>query len=87
MATIEEVRRAMIKGERTGDWLRQTLRRLEADDMCYSDEPYPGEYWTVWIDKVNGDDDIYFAYETDNLGLRVDDLTDENLKNVIIGRF
>ena len=87
MATLEELKQARINAERTGDWLRETLRRLEDEGTYYTDRPYPDETWTVWVDEVNGDDDIYFAYETDNLGLRVDDLTDDDLKDIIIGRF
>ena len=64
--------------------IRETLRRLEDEGMYYTDEPYPDEYWLVWVDEVDGVNDIYYAYETDNLDLRVDDLTNEDLKNVVI---
>ena len=63
--------------------IRETLRRLEDEGMYYTDEPYPDEYWLVWVDEV---EDIFYAYETDNLDLRVDELTDEDLKDIITGR-
>ncbi len=68
--------------ERTGDGLRETLKRLEDEGMCHTDE-FDG--CIVWVDEVNGvKTDIDYVYETDKLYFRVNDLTDEDLKNVII---
>ena len=69
--------------ERTGDGLRETLRRIEDAGTCYNEELYPGKFGTLWTDEVNH---VYYEYETDDLGLLVDDLTDEELKDVIIRR-
>ena len=70
--------------ERTGDGLRETLRRLESEGMCYNDPTWHGRGGTVWVDEVTGVSDIFYEYETDDLDLLVDDLTDEELKNIII---
>ena len=68
--------------QRTGDGLRETLRGIEDEGGCYNGELTHGAYGTYWIDKVNA---ICYEYVTDDLGLLVDDLTDEDLKNVVIG--
>ena len=68
-------------GQRTGDGLRETLKRLEEADTCYNEELYSGKFGTLWIDNINY---VYYEYETDNVDLRVDDLTDEDLKDVAI---
>lgn len=67
---------------RTGDGLRETLRKLEGVGTCYNSRLCKGLYGTLWVDKVYG---IYYEYETDDMNLGVDDLTDENLKDVVIG--
>jgi len=67
--------------ERTGDGLRETLKRLQSDGLCYTGRLGNGADGTIW-EEANG---IYYEYVTDNLGLLVDDLTDEDLKNVVIG--
>lgn len=64
------------------DGLRETLKRLEDEGMCYTDEIYPGKYGTFWDDDVNG---IFYGLATDDLYVYVDDLTDEELNNIIIG--
>ena len=69
--------------ERTGDGLRETLRRIEDAGTCYNEELYPGKFGTIWTDDVNH---VYYEYETDDLDLSVDDLTDEDLRNIIIRR-
>ena len=69
--------------QRTGDGLRETLRGIEDEGGCYNGELIHGAYGTYWIDKVNA---ICYEYITDDLGLLVDDLTDEDLENVIIRR-
>ena len=68
--------------KRTGDGLRETLRRIEYAGTCYNAKLDSGADGTLWVDKVY---DIYYEYVTDDLGLLVDDLTDEDLKDVIIG--
>jgi len=69
--------------ERTGDGLRETLRRIEDAGTCYNDvRPFLGVDGIFWHDKVNG---VYYEYETDNMDLGVDDLTDEDLLEVRIG--
>ena len=72
----------MLIRQRTGDGLRETLRGIEDEGGCYNGELTHGAYGTYWIDKVNA---ICYEYVTDDLGLLVDDLTDEDLENVIIG--
>ena len=67
--------------QRTGDGLRETLRGIEDEGGCYNGELIHGVYGTYWVDRVNA---ICYEYVTDDLGLLVDDLTDEDLKNVII---
>ena len=71
----------MLINQRTTG-LRETLRGIEDEGGCYNGELINGAYGTYWIDKVNA---ICYEYVTDNLDLGVDDLTDEELKNVIIG--
>jgi len=69
--------------QRTGHGLRETLKRIEDAGTCYNDaRPFLGVDGIFWHDRVNG---VYYEYETDNMGLLVDDLTDEDLKNVMIG--
>lgn len=68
--------------QRTGDGLRETLKRLEDAGTCYNGRLDNGKHGTIWVDKVIG---AYYEYETDDLDLGVDDLTDEDLENVIIG--
>ena len=68
--------------QRTGDGLRETLKRLEEAGTCYNEELHSGKFGTLWTDNVNY---VYYEYETDNVDLGVDDLTDEDLKDVIIG--
>jgi len=73
----------MLIRQRTGDGLRETLRRIEDAGTCYNDaRPFLGVDGIFWHDRVNG---VYYEYETDNMDLLVDDLTDEDLKNVMIG--
>ena len=71
----------MLINQRTTG-LRETLRGIEDEGGCYNGELINGAYGTYWIDKVNV---ISYVCETDNPGLGVDDLTDEDLKDVIIG--
>ena len=61
--------------------LRDTLRELEDSGHCYNERLHPGKDGTIWVDKVN---DIYYEYETDDMDNSVDNLTDEDLKNVAI---
>ena len=69
--------------ERTGDGLRETLKRIEGAGTCYNDvRPFLGVDGIYWDDRVNG---VYYEYETDDIDLLVDDMTDEDLKDVIIG--
>jgi len=68
--------------ERTGNGLRETLKKLEDSGHCYNERLHPGKDGTLWVDKVN---DIYYEYETDDMDNSVDNLTDEDLKNVMIG--
>ena len=68
--------------ERTGDGLRETLKRLQSDGVCYNGRLGNGADGTVWVDKANG---VYYEYETDHIDLLVDDMTDEDLKDVIMG--
>jgi hypothetical protein len=70
----------LIEQRTTG--LRETLRRIEDAGCCYNGELIHGAYGTYWIDKHT---DTVFEYVTDDLGLLVDDLTDEDLENVMIG--
>ena len=72
----------MLIRQRTGDGLRETLRRIEDAGTCYNEELYPDEFGTLWTDDFNH---VYYEYVTDVIDLSVDDLTDEELKNVIIG--
>ena len=71
----------MLIRQRTTD-LRETLRGIEDEGGCYNGELSGNRDGTYWIDKVN---DVYYEYETDDLGLLVDDLTDEDLLEVRIG--
>lgn len=68
--------------QRTGDGLRETLKKLEDSGHCYNERLHPGKDGTLWVDKVN---DICYEYETDDMDNSVDKLTDEDLKNVVIG--
>ena len=68
--------------ERTGDGLRQTLKRLQSDGVCYNGRLGNGMDGIIWVDKANG---VYYEYATDDMDLLVDDLTDEDLENVMIG--
>ena len=71
----------VIRQRTTG--LRETLKRIEDAGTCYNDvRPFLGVDGIYWHDKVNA---ICYEYETDNMDLGVDDLTDEDLKNVVIG--
>ena len=70
----------LIRQRTTG--LRDTLRELEDEGCCYNGELCNGKFGTYWVDRSTG---ALYEYETDDLGLLVDDLTDEDLKNVIIG--
>lgn len=68
--------------ERTGAGLRETLKRLQSDSVYYNGRLGNGADGTLWIDKANG---VYYEYETDDMDLGVNDLTDKDLKNVVIG--
>jgi len=68
--------------ERTGNGLRETLKKLEDSGHCYNERLHPGKDGTLWVDKANG---VYYEYETDDMDNSVDKLTDEDLKNVVIG--
>ncbi len=70
----------LIRQRTTG--LRETLRRIEDAGYCYNGELIHGAYGMYWIDKHT---DTVFEYVTDDLDLGVDDLTDEDLENVMIG--
>lgn len=68
--------------------LRETLKRIEAhahavtsDGVCYSDRLSNGADGTIWVDEVNG---VRYEYETNDIDLLVDDMTDEDLKDVVI---
>jgi hypothetical protein len=62
--------------------LRETLKRLERDGECYCNNRLgDGVDGTLWVDQANG---VWYEYETDDM-VGVDDLTDEDLKNVVIG--
>ena len=68
--------------ERTGDGLRETLKRLQSDGECYCNNRLGnGVYGTLWVDQANG---VWYEYETDDM-VGVDDLTDEDLQDVIMG--
>lgn len=73
--------------ERTGAGLRETLKRLQSDvqsdGLCYNGRLGTGADGTIWADKANG---VYYEYETQDLDLLVDDMTDEDLKDVVIRR-
>ena len=65
--------------ERTGDGLRETLRRIEGAGDRYNGVMRSNHQdGVIWGDKVNG---IYYEYET-YLDLKVDDLTDEDLNDI-----
>ena len=72
----------LIRQRTTG--LRDTLRELEDEGCCYNGELCNGKFGTYWVDKSTG---TVYEYVTDDLGLLVGDLTDEDLKKVIIGGF
>jgi hypothetical protein len=68
--------------ERTGDGLRETLKRLERDGECYCNNRLgDGADGTLWVDQANG---VWYEYETDDM-VGVDDLTDDELLEVRIG--
>jgi len=68
--------------ERTGNGLRKTLKRLQRDGVCYNGRLGNGMDGIIWVDKANG---VYYEYETDDEDLLVDDLTDKDLRDVIMG--
>jgi len=68
--------------ERTGDGLRETLKRIQSDGLCYNGRLGNGADGTIWVDKANG---VYYEYETDDIDLLVDDMTDEDLLQVRMG--
>lgn len=68
--------------KRTGAGLRETLRRIEDAGTCYNAKLDNGADGTLWADEVY---DIYYEYETDDDLHSVDYMTDEDLKDVIIG--
>ena len=72
----------VLIAKRTGDGLRETLRRIEDAGTCYNARLGNGADGTLWVDKVY---DIYYEYETDDDLHSVDYMTDEELKDVIIG--
>ena len=61
--------------------LRDTLRGIEDEGRCYNGELCNGKFGTYWIDKSTG---TLYEYETDDLDLFVDDLTEEDLENIKI---
>lgn len=68
--------------ERTGDGLRETLKRLQSDGECYCNNRLgDGVDGTLWVDKANG---VWYEYETDDM-VGVDDMTDDELLEVRIG--
>ena len=68
--------------QRTGKGLRKTLKRLQRDGVCYNGRLGNGMDGIIWVDKANG---VYYEYETDDEDLLVDDLTDKDLRDVIMG--
>lgn len=41
--------------ERTGDGLRETLKRLQSDGLCYNNSWLGNDtYGTIWADEANG---------------------------------
>ena len=70
--------------QRTGNGLRETLKRLEEAGTYYNEHLGLCKDGTLWVDKAN---DVYYEYVTDDLDLSVDDLTDEDLKNVVVGEY
>lgn len=62
--------------------LRETLRKIEDSGTCYHGEISHDCYGTLWVDHER---DIYYEYETDNPDVLADDLTDEDLRDVIMG--
>jgi hypothetical protein len=67
--------------ERTGAGLRETLKRLQSDSVYYNGRLGNGADGTLWVDQANG---VWYEYETDDM-VGVDDLTDEDLQDVIMG--
>lgn len=70
--------------EKTIDGLRETLQLIEDAGTRYNEELYPGKYGTIWVDKDNG---IYYEHVTDDLDLSVDDMSDEDLKDIGVGEY
>lgn len=68
--------------ERTGHGLWETLKRLQSDGVCYNGRLGNGADGTIWVDKANG---VWYEYETDDIDLLVDDLTDEDLESIMMG--
>lgn len=75
--------------QRSGDGLRRTLKGLEEEGGRYDESLTISKNSNLWVDKVivwfDTVNDVYYEYETDDLDLNVDDLTDEDLKDVVIG--
>lgn len=69
--------------ERTGHGLRETLKRLQSDGVCYNGRLDDGADGTIWVDCATG---VYYEYETDDIDLLVDDMTDDDLLEVRIRR-
>lgn len=69
----------LIRQRTTG--LRETLRELEGAGACYNGEIFDDGRGTCWVDRVHS---IIYEYETEDPDLLVDDLTDEDLKDIII---
>jgi len=68
--------------ERTGDGLRETLKRLERDGECYCNNRLGnGADGTLWVDKANG---VYYEFAND-YQFQADEMTDEDLRRVIMG--
>jgi len=72
----------MLIRQRTGDGLRETLKRIEDAGTCYNGDLCSGKFGTYWVDNSTG---TLYEYDTEVMDLSVDDLTDEDLKNVMIG--
>ena len=70
--------------EKTIDGLRETLQLIEDAGTCYNVELHPGKYGTTWVDKVNG---IYYENVTNDLALGVDDMSDEDLEDIVVGEY
>ena len=70
----------MLINQRTAG-LRETIRVIENAGRCYSGELRNGKLGTYWVDNDTG---TLYEYETDNEALNVDDLTEEDLDNIMI---